>query len=157
MFYNAPSVLIVFGGAAFGFFVKNNWSDLIHIFKCVFGHKYENSVSAAYAVRLASNLYNRIITFSLIGTILGIALMFRYLEDPDALGPGMSVALIIGLYGVIIINVINAAITAARRQLHWFGEDEKPNYILSPPVYVLLTFGVMLSAFFILLFLFKVG
>jgi chemotaxis protein MotA len=43
--------------------------------------------------------------FGMIGTLMGLIIMLGQLDDPDALGPGMAVALITTLYGAIIANV----------------------------------------------------
>ena len=44
--------------------------------------------------------------FGMIGTLLGLILMLGNLSDPDALGPGMAVALITTLYGAVLSNVV---------------------------------------------------
>ena len=43
--------------------------------------------------------------FGMIGTLMGLIIMLGQLDDPDALGPGMAVALITTLYGAITANV----------------------------------------------------
>ena len=43
--------------------------------------------------------------FGMIGTLMGLIIMLGQLDDPDALGPGMAVALITTLYGAIMANV----------------------------------------------------
>ena len=37
---------------------------------------------------------------------MGLIIMLGQLDDPDALGPGMAVALITTLYGAIVSNVV---------------------------------------------------
>ncbi|MGE0610032.1 MAG: motility protein A [Pirellulales bacterium] len=44
--------------------------------------------------------------FGMIGTLMGLIMMLGNLSDPDALGPGMAVAMITTLYGAVIANVI---------------------------------------------------
>jgi chemotaxis protein MotA len=44
--------------------------------------------------------------FGMIGTLLGLILMLGNLSDPDALGPGMAVAMITTLYGAVLANVM---------------------------------------------------
>jgi chemotaxis protein MotA len=44
--------------------------------------------------------------FGMIGTLLGLILMLGNLSDPDALGPGMAVAMITTLYGAVMANVV---------------------------------------------------
>jgi len=43
--------------------------------------------------------------FGMIGTLMGLIMMLGRLDDPDALGPGMAVALITTLYGAVAANV----------------------------------------------------
>jgi chemotaxis protein MotA len=44
--------------------------------------------------------------FGMIGTLLGLIMMLGNLSDPDALGPGMAVAMITTLYGAVLANVV---------------------------------------------------
>lgn len=44
--------------------------------------------------------------FGMIGTLLGLILMLGNLSDPNALGPGMAVAMITTLYGAVLANVV---------------------------------------------------
>ena len=43
--------------------------------------------------------------FGMIGTLIGLIQMLGNLSDPDALGPGMAVALITTFYGSVIANM----------------------------------------------------
>ncbi|MCF7935520.1 MAG: motility protein A [Synergistales bacterium] len=51
--------------------------------------------------------------FGMLGTLIGLIQMLRNLEDPDALGPGMAVALITTFYGSFLANAF--AIPLARK------------------------------------------
>ncbi len=42
----------------------------------------------------------------MIGTLIGLILMLRDLNNPDALGPGMAVALITTFYGALLANLV---------------------------------------------------
>ena len=44
--------------------------------------------------------------FGMIGTLIGLIQMLGNLSDPDALGPGMAVALITTMYGSCIANMV---------------------------------------------------
>ena len=44
--------------------------------------------------------------FGMLGTLIGLILMLKNLDDPDALGPGMATALITTFYGSYIANVL---------------------------------------------------
>lgn len=44
--------------------------------------------------------------FGMIGTLLGLVIMLGNMSDPNAIGPGMAVALLTTLYGAIVANAI---------------------------------------------------
>ncbi len=44
--------------------------------------------------------------FGMIGTLVGLIIMLGNMSDPDAIGPGMAVALITTLYGAIASNLV---------------------------------------------------
>ncbi|MBF0275404.1 MAG: motility protein A [Nitrospinae bacterium] len=44
--------------------------------------------------------------FGMIGTLIGLVLMLQNMEDPNAIGPSMAVALITTFYGAIMANAI---------------------------------------------------
>ena len=44
--------------------------------------------------------------FGMIGTLVGLVLMLSNMEDPDAIGPGMAVALLTTLYGSLLANML---------------------------------------------------
>ncbi|MBZ4653518.1 MAG: motA2, partial [Peptococcaceae bacterium] len=44
--------------------------------------------------------------FGMLGTLIGLILMLRDLNDPSKLGPGMAVALITTFYGSLLANLI---------------------------------------------------
>ena len=43
--------------------------------------------------------------FGMIGTLMGLIIMLGNMDNPDAIGPGMAVALITTLYGAILSNL----------------------------------------------------
>lgn len=44
--------------------------------------------------------------FGMIGTLIGLILMLKTLDDPSTIGPGMSVALITTFYGALLANLL---------------------------------------------------
>jgi len=44
--------------------------------------------------------------FGMIGTLIGLVCMLRHMDDPGKIGPGMAVALLTTLYGVLIANMV---------------------------------------------------
>ncbi|MCL1905671.1 MAG: motility protein A [Clostridiales bacterium] len=59
--------------------------------------------------------------FGMIGTLIGLINMLKSLDDPDALGPAMAVALITTLYGVILANLL---FTPLAKKLKFQGDEE---------------------------------
>ncbi len=43
--------------------------------------------------------------FGMIGTLIGLVIMLKNMDDPDKIGPGMAVAILTTMYGAIIANV----------------------------------------------------
>ena len=43
--------------------------------------------------------------FGMIGTLMGLIIMLGNMDDPEAIGPGMAVALITTLYGAVVANL----------------------------------------------------
>lgn len=63
----------------------------------------------------------------MIGTVVGLIRMFSALEDPSRIGPGMALALLTTLYGVIAANCVAGPIAArlerlSRAELLWQKE-----------------------------------
>jgi chemotaxis protein MotA len=60
--------------------------------------------------RIGQNLYRTWGTlapaFGMIGTLIGLVQMLSALDNPDAIGPGMAVALLTTFYGVLLANLI---------------------------------------------------
>lgn len=50
--------------------------------------------------------------FGLVGTLIGLIRMLGQMENPRAVGPGMAVALVATLYGVLLANLLFAPISA---------------------------------------------
>lgn len=48
----------------------------------------------------------------MIGTLVGLVLMLKNLNDPDMLGPNMAVALLTTLYGSLLANMVFNPIAA---------------------------------------------
>lgn len=48
----------------------------------------------------------------MLGTLVGLVLMLKQLDDPDAIGPAMAVALLTTFYGSILANVVGIPIAS---------------------------------------------
>ena len=53
----------------------------------------------------------------MIGTVVGLIGMFARLDDPAAIGPGMALALMTTLYGIIVANVVAGPVAARLERL----------------------------------------
>lgn len=73
----------------------------------------ERHVSAADTWASAADLAPGI---GMIGTLLGLAGMFRAMDDPSAIGGSMAVALLSTLYGAVIANLIALPVANRLRQ-----------------------------------------
>ncbi len=56
--------------------------------------------------------------FGMIGTLIGLILMLKKMDDPSQLGSGMSVALITTFYGSMLCNIIFLPISAKLKVRH---------------------------------------
>jgi chemotaxis protein MotA len=56
--------------------------------------------------------------FGMIGTLVGLVIMLKNMDDPAAIGPGMAIALITTLYGAIMANVLLIPVAAKLRTYH---------------------------------------
>jgi len=60
-------------------------------------------------------------TFGMIGTLIGLVVMLRGLSDPARIGPGMAVALLTTLYGLVLANGVFVPLS---RKLAARNDDE---------------------------------
>jgi len=59
--------------------------------------------------------------FGMIGTVIGLILMLQNIQNPDALGAGLSVALLTTLYGTILANMVFLPLSG---KLNHLGEQQ---------------------------------
>lgn len=60
--------------------------------------------------------------FGMIGTLIGLILMLRNLENPEGIGPGLAIALITTFYGTILANLVFVPLSG---KLQKFSKKEK--------------------------------
>ena len=54
---------------------------------------------------IIANMSNAAPAFGMIGTLIGLVIMLKNMDDPAAIGPGMAIALLTTMYGAIIANI----------------------------------------------------
>lgn len=59
--------------------------------------------------------------FGMIGTVIGLVTMVGRMDDPSRIGPGMAVALLTTLYGLVVANVFCAPL--ARKLMHRSSDE----------------------------------
>jgi chemotaxis protein MotA len=59
--------------------------------------------------------------FGMIGTLIGLVIMLGHMQDPTQIGPGMAVAFLTTLYGLIIANIF--CIPLAKKLAHRSSEE----------------------------------
>lgn len=64
--------------------------------------------------------------FGMIGTVVGLIVIMANLDDPNAIGPGLAVALVTTLYGAIFANLFFAPLAAKLK----FRSDVEVNSML---------------------------
>ena len=56
--------------------------------------------------------------FGMIGTLIGLINMLQALDDPDAIGPAMSVALVTTFYGSVLANMVFLPVSYKLKNRH---------------------------------------
>lgn len=151
LFVMIPAVMLVLGGGGAAVLIRNSIPDIKHGFKGGFGGIYSSLDEVKSAVNTLSNIYNRIMGFGFIGLLIGIFVMFIHLDEPGRLGPGMALSLISIFYALVLAILLLAFMAAARRQGTWFGTDVKPDLFVSPVAGGLISIGLVVTSFTILL------
>lgn len=59
--------------------------------------------------------------WGMIGTIIGLVIMLREINNPEAIGPAVAVALITTFYGILLANLVFNPIA---HKLEWSSEEE---------------------------------
>ena len=55
---------------------------------------------------MIANMADSAPAFGMIGTLIGLVIMLKNMDDPAAIGPGMAIALLTTMYGAIIANIL---------------------------------------------------
>jgi hypothetical protein len=75
----------------------------------------------AYGVKMIESMGRSAPVFGMIGTLIGLVIMLGRLDDPARIGPGMAVALLTTLYGLVLANVF--FLPLARKLAHRSSEE----------------------------------
>lgn len=73
------------------------------------------------SVSILYSMANYSPAFGMIGTVIGLILMLQNIQDPEALGAGLAVALLTTLYGTVFANMI---FTPLAGKLEYLGEKQ---------------------------------
>jgi len=61
---------------------------------------------------IVGNMAGAAPAFGMIGTLIGLVIMLKNMDDPAAIGPGMAIALLTTMYGAILANILFGPIAA---------------------------------------------
>jgi chemotaxis protein MotA len=61
---------------------------------------------------IIANMGNAAPAFGMIGTLIGLVIMLKNMDDPAAIGPGMAIALLTTMYGAIMANILFGPVSA---------------------------------------------
>lgn len=73
------------------------------------------------SVSILISMANYSPAFGMIGTVIGLILMLQNIQDPEALGAGLAVALLTTLYGTVFANMI---FTPLAGKVEYLGEKQ---------------------------------
>ncbi|HSW46286.1 MAG TPA: MotA/TolQ/ExbB proton channel family protein [Phycisphaerae bacterium] len=74
-----------------------------------------------YGVRMLESMGRSAPVFGMIGTVIGLVIMLGRMNDPSRIGPGMAVALLTTLYGLVLANVF--FLPLSRKLAHRSSEE----------------------------------
>jgi flagellar motor component MotA len=105
-FYNAPAVLIVFGGGIFFTLAAHGIAGLKNALAASIGNKHHNAGSAKTHIAVLLTLKNAFLGAGAVGMLIGVIQMLGNLDDPSRIGPAMAVALLSLLYGFLLGDLL---------------------------------------------------
>lgn len=77
------------------------------------------------SVRVLNSMGTYAPAFGMIGTLIGLVLMLRNLDNPAGIGPGLSIALITTFYGAILANLVFIPLAGKLQELSEKEKNEK--------------------------------
>jgi flagellar motor component MotA len=102
MFIDINSMILVMGITAAGLWMCYGPMTLITTFRQTLLTKHASTqTQLKQAVTILSSAYQLVWAAGLSGTLLGLVIMLSNMDDPAAIGPGMAVALLTTMYGLI--------------------------------------------------------
>lgn len=151
MFIDTNSMILVLGITAAGLWMCYGPGAIVSSFRKTLLTKHTPSqTDLRQAVTILSSAYQLVWAAGLSGTLLGLVIMLSNMDDPAALGPGMAVALLATMYGLIfaefiigpIRNMLNSQITTTTH-----ADQAAPSTMRS-----MLPFGVAIIMMVVLIF-----
>lgn len=107
MFLDPAAMAIVFGAVLGGLWISFDPRLLAEAFgKSLQSEKITDPKKVTLYVAVLSRAHQLAWGAGLVGTLIGMVLMLANMDDPDAIGPGMAVALLALLYGAFLAEFI---------------------------------------------------
>jgi len=103
MFIDINSMILVLGITLAGLWMCYGPTTLISTFRqTLLTNQAPTQPQLRQAVAILSSAYQLVWAAGLSGTLLGLVIMLSNMDDPAALGPGMAVALLTTMYGLVL-------------------------------------------------------
>jgi flagellar motor component MotA len=150
-FIDFPSAGIVIVATILGLFVSHPASYVRQILRSVFGPETMHPEQAEQGAAMFHRLAELAVAIGFLGTMIGLVQMLQAMEDPSAIGPAVSVALLTMFYGILLSEVaFRSAATDCLKRGGVHIEDWRhrhPNRtlgIVGQLLFVVFTFALML-------------
>jgi flagellar motor component MotA len=104
-FIDFPSAGIVIVATLLGLFVSHPVSNVGQVLRSVFGPETMHPEHAEQGAAMFHRLAELAVAIGFLGTMIGLVQMLQAMEDPSAIGPALSVALLTVFYGILLSEV----------------------------------------------------
>lgn len=156
MFLDPAGLAIVLGAVLGGLWISFDPRLLADTFaKSLQSEKITDPKKVTLYVAVLSRAHQLAWGAGLVGTLIGMVLMLANMDDPDAIGPGMAVALLTLLYGAFlaefIIGPLKSGMIEQSIAAAVASDVAKDEDGIRTPAYAIAGTSVCITAFFIIL------
>ncbi|MFC1729413.1 MotA/TolQ/ExbB proton channel family protein [candidate division KSB1 bacterium] len=92
-------------------------AEMVGCFTTAFKREKADEVNVERGVLFFQTLQNYLLLSGIFSTFLGIVLMLANLEDPEAIGPGLAVALLTILYALFLIMIVTVPFKSGLKRM----------------------------------------
>ncbi len=115
-FFHPVSISIVLGTMMGGILLSHSPGEVAHGVRVYLSRAPGDAAQNSATTRLLTSLASLSMTGGLLGLLIGLVGLFRNLEDPTHIGPGMAGALLPLFYGIVLSEFVFRPAAAERAQ-----------------------------------------